>query len=150
MTKTGDRVGQTFATDAYARWCSAVTAEITGDPLWRMAAYRLSLFLMDLAWRDATLLDHGITSAVAGQLYRAVASIAANIAEGYGRRSGRDRARFYEYALCSTREALVWYRAAAGKLSEEVVQHRMTILIELRQLLLVITPAQRLNRGGPG
>ena len=98
-----------------------------------MAAYRLSLFLMDLAWRDATALDHGIISSVATQLYRAVTSISANIAEGYGRQSGRDRARFYEYALCSTREALVWYRAASGKLSEEHVRYRIGVLIELRQ-----------------
>jgi four helix bundle protein len=131
------------------RWCSTLTVEITGDPLWRMAAYRLSLFLMDLAWRDATALDHGITSSVATQLYRAVTSISANIAEGYGRQSGRDRARCYEYALCSTREALVWYRAASGKLSEEHVRDRIGVLIELRQLLLVIAPGQRLNRGGP-
>jgi four helix bundle protein len=130
------------------RWCSTLTVEVTGDPLWRMAVYRLSLFLMDLAWRDATVLDHGITSAVATQLYRAVTSISANIAAGYGRQSGRDRARFYEYALGSTREALVWYRAASGKLGEALVQHRIAILIELRQLLLVIAPAQRLNRGG--
>jgi len=82
-------------------------------------------------------------------LYQAVTSISANIAEGYGRQSGRDRARFYEYALGSTREALVRYRAARGKLSEDLVRHRIAVLIELRQLLLVIAPAQRVNRGGP-
>ena len=131
------------------RWCSSLTVEITGDPLWRMAVYRLSLFLMDLAWHDAMALDRGITVPIATQLYRAVTSISANIAEGYGRQSGRDRARFYEYALCSTREALVWYRAAAGKLGEDLVRQRNAILSELRELLLVIAPAQRLNRGGP-
>jgi four helix bundle protein len=115
-----------------------------------MAVYRLSLFLMDLSWHDATALDRGVTLPVATQLYRAVASISANIAEGYGRQSGRDRARYYEYALCSAREALVWYRAARGKLGEDRVRERIAILIEIRQLLLVVAPAQRLNKGGPG
>jgi four helix bundle protein len=58
-----------------------------------MAVYRLSLFLMDLAWNDATVLDRGTTRPIAGQRYSAVTSISANIAEGYGRQSGRDRVR---------------------------------------------------------
>ena len=114
-----------------------------------MAVYRLSLFLLNLAWEDARQLDSGITRPLAGQLYRAVASIPANIAEGYGRLSGRDRARFYEYALGSTREAIVWYRACRRMLGEEVARHRIDALTEIRRLLLVITPAERRSRAAP-
>jgi four helix bundle protein len=136
----------TFDCEAYRRWCATLTGDITGDPLWRMAVYRLSLFLMDLAWDDATTLDRGITRDVAPQLYGAVASVSANIADGYGRQSGRDRARFYEYALSSAREAVVWYRAGRRKLGEELASRRIETLTEIRRLLLVITPAERANR----
>ena len=114
-----------------------------------MAVYRLSLFLLDLAWEDATQLDRGITRPLAGQLYRAVASIPATIAEGYGRLSGRDRARFYEYAVSSTREAIIWYRTGRRMLGEEVARHRIDALTEIRRLLLVITPAERRSRAAP-
>ena len=45
------------------------------------------------------------TIEVADQLFRAVGSVHANISEGYSRQSGKDQARFYEYALGSDREA---------------------------------------------
>ena len=133
----------TFGSEAYRRWSSRLSSEVTGDPLWRMAVYRLSLFLMDVAWEDATALDRGITRQVAAQLYGSVASISANLADGYGRQSGRDRARFYEYALCSAREAIVWYRAGRRRLGEDVTRRRIEALVEIRRLLLVITPIER-------
>lgn len=133
----------TFDGELYRRWSAALSTEVTGDPLWRMAVYRLSLFLLDIAWEDATTLDRGITRQVASQLYCSVASISANIADGYGRQSGRDRARFYEYALCSTREAIVWYRAGRRRLGEDVTGRRIQALVEIRRLLLVITPIER-------
>jgi four helix bundle protein len=43
------------------------------------------------------------------QLYEAVGSVSANLAEGYSRGTGKDRARFYEYALGSARESRDWY-----------------------------------------
>jgi four helix bundle protein len=139
-------VPRTFDREEYRRWSATLPADVTADPLWRMAVYRLALFLMDVAWGDATVLDRGITRPVAVQLYRAVASVPANIAEGYGRQSGRDRARFYEYALCSAREAAVWYRAGRRKLGEQLTGQRIEALTEIRCLLLVIAPAERRNR----
>ena len=71
-----------------------------------MKAYRLSLFLADLAWEDVTKLAADTRAVkVADQLYRAVGSIGANLAEGYGRHSGKERAHFYEYSLGSARES---------------------------------------------
>ena len=135
-----------FDREEYRRWCAALSSDIRGDPLWRMAVYRASLFLLDLAWDDATRLERGITRDVAAQLYGAVASISANLADGYGRQSGRDRARFYEYALSSTREAVVWYRAGRRKLGEELASSRIEMLTDIRRMLLVIVPAERKNR----
>jgi four helix bundle protein len=90
----------------YDEWQASVPIEFTNDPLWRMEVYQLAVFASDLAWHDVSKLvqDKRLVS-LADQLYRAVGSISANIAEGYSRQSGKDQARFYEYALGSAREA---------------------------------------------
>src|ERR1035437_11101852 len=94
----------------FEEWVKSVSGEITGDSLWKMEAYRLALFAADLGWRDVTkLTGDRRTLDIASQLYRALGSIEANISEGYSRGSGRDRARFYEYALGSARESRGWY-----------------------------------------
>ena len=74
----------------------------------------------------------GVTS----QLRRAASSIPANIAEGYGRGTGADRARFYEYALGSAREAREWYRAAAEVLDSDLARDRVARLDVTVSLLI--------------
>jgi hypothetical protein len=94
----------------YQEWLETVPDEITGDLLWKMKAYRLALFAADLGWRDVTgLAQDRRMASVSNQLYRALGSISANIAEGYSRSSGKDRAHFYEYVLGSARESRDWY-----------------------------------------
>jgi len=128
----------------FEEWEATVPETITRDPLWRMKAYRLATLLSDLAWRDVTKLvaDPRMRS-VADQLYRAVGSIGANIAEGYGRRSGKDRVRFYEYALGSAREARHWYYQGRHALPNRTVQHRLQLLSEIARLMLSIIPEER-------
>jgi len=90
----------------YGEWEKAVPEEIKGDSLWKVEAYRLGLFIADVGWYDVTkLLRDKRTLGLSDQLYRALGSISANLAEGYSRGTGRDRARFYEYALGSARES---------------------------------------------
>ncbi|PWU16158.1 MAG: four helix bundle protein [Verrucomicrobia bacterium] len=125
-------------------WLKSVPKEITEDSIWKMEAYRLSLFLADLAWHDATkLMGDRRTLDLAGQLYSSVGSIEANIAEGYSRGSGRDRARFYEYALGSARESRGWYYKGRHVLKEVVAQHRMVLITHIARLLLKMVPDQR-------
>lgn len=38
----------------YQEWEKCVPADITGDVLWKLRAYRLALFVGDLAWSDVT------------------------------------------------------------------------------------------------
>lgn len=84
----------------YEEWARSVPHEITDDPLWRVEAYRLALFAGEVGWHDVTkLMGDQRTHSLSDQLYRALGSISANIAEGYSRGTGKDRARFYEYAL---------------------------------------------------
>ena len=120
-------------------------AEKTGrDPLSRMRAYQLARGLLADSWSDAERLRHHlVTEKVSGQLYAAVGSIAANIAEGYSRSSGRDRARIFDYALGSARESMTWYRSAEPVLGTELVSGRLGTLEEIRRLLLAIIPRER-------
>ena len=132
----------------YADWVKTVPDDITGDALWTVEAYRLGLFLSEISWHDVSMLikDKRMRS-LSDQLYRAVGSISANIAEGYSKSSGRDRARFYEYALGSARESRDWYYKAHHLLSEEVLQHRMSLTTQIIRLSLKMIPQQRSSKG---
>jgi four helix bundle protein len=109
-----------------------------------MRAYQLARELLADSWSDAERLrGHLVTEKVSGQLYAAVGSVVANIAEGYSRSSGRDRARIFEYALGSVRESMTWYRSAEPVLDAEIVSGRLNTLEEIRRLLLAIIPRER-------
>lgn len=128
----------------YDEWHVSVPDEIKGDPLWKLEVYRLGLFVSEIAWQDALELNrHHLTRGIADQLYRAVCSISANIAEGYSRSTGKDRARFLEYSLGSAREARDWYYKSRNTLKEEVVKHRINLLTKIIKMLNVLTPHQR-------
>ena len=128
----------------YDDWERDVPDAIKGDTLWKMKVYRLALFAANLGWHDATkLAQDRRTVSLSDQLYRALGSIGANIAEGYSRNSHKDRARFYEYALGSARESRDWYYKARHILNESVVSHRLNLTTEIIRLLLVMVPNQR-------
>jgi len=128
----------------YDEWRVSVPDEIKGDSLWKLEVYRLGLFVADISWQDAVALSkNSLTRGLADQLYRAVCSISTNIAEGYSRSTGKDRARFLEYSLGSAREARDWYYKARHTLKEEVVKHRINLLTQIIKILSVLTPHQR-------
>jgi four helix bundle protein len=130
----------------YTEWLNSVPPEIRKDSLWKMEAYRLALFAADLGWHDVTkLMGDKRTIDVSSQLYRALGSIGANVSEGYSRGTGRDRARFYEYALGSARETRGWYYKGRHVLPEKVVEHRIGMLTGIIRLLLKMVPNRRGN-----
>ena len=95
---------------SFVTWAAEVPEEITDDAVRKVEAYRLGLFLADLAWFDAAnLLEERRSRRIADQLARAAGSIGANIEEGYSHRSGKERARYYTYSLGSARETRGWY-----------------------------------------
>jgi len=132
----------------FEHWQSEVAAPIRGDALWKMEAYRLGLFLSDLAWNDSgKLLRERRTIGIADQLYRAVGNISSNIAEGYSRGTGKDRARLYEYALGSAREARDWYYKSRYVLADRVTEHRLDLSTQLVRLLIrMVSNERRSNR----
>ncbi|HOU12419.1 MAG TPA: four helix bundle protein [Anaerolineae bacterium] len=127
-----------------AEWENRVPAAFKEDSLWKMVGYRLSLFLADVSWDDITkLMQDRRTFGVSDQLYRAIGSISANLAEGYSRGTGKDRARFYEYALGSARESRDWYYKARHILGEDIVAQRFDLPSNIIRLLLTMIPQQR-------
>lgn len=128
----------------FKEWLNIVPKEITGDTMWRMEVYRISLFAGDLAWQDVTkLMQDRRTLELSDQLYSAVGSISSNLAEGYNRSSHKDQARFYEYSLGSARESRNWYFEGRHVLGEAVSMHRIQLHTQIIRHLLKIIPAER-------
>ncbi len=129
---------------SFEEWEQTVPSFIRDDTLWQVEAYRLALFASDIGWYDVTKLMHDKrTVSLADQLYRALGSECANIEEGYSRGTGKDRARFYEYALGSGRESRGWYYRGRFVLTERVVTHRINLQTHIIRLLLTMVPHQR-------
>jgi len=128
----------------YDEWERQVPQALREDSLWRVQAYRLALFASDLAVTDARRLWQDRRGrALADQLYRAVASVSANVAEGYSRGFGKERAHFYEYALGSAREGRDWYYKARHALEKETITTRFELLNSIIRLLLRMIDDQR-------
>ena len=128
----------------YQEWLTTVPTEITQDPLWKLEAYRLGLFVAEIGWEDVVLLNkNNLTRDAADQIIRSLDSISANIAEGYSRSTGKDRARYFEYALGEAREARDRYFKARRVLKQDVVLHRIKLLTQIVKMLNVFVPTQR-------
>ncbi len=109
-----------------------------------MRVYQLARSLADDCWTDAEKLrHHPVSEKLSGQLYASVTSIAANLAEGYSRSSGKDRAKIFEYALGSVRESMEWYRSTERVLGKPITTDRLNCLEEMRRMLLAIIPRER-------
>jgi four helix bundle protein len=128
----------------YEQWQELVPEEVRGDSLWNLKAYRLALFLADLAWHDAgKLLREKRTCDAADQLWRAAGKISAHMAEGYSRRTGKERSRYYEYALGSSRESRDWYYKSRHVLGDRVTRHRLDLTTQLIRLTMTMTRNER-------
>jgi four helix bundle protein len=129
---------------SYQAWLADPRNSLEGDPVWRVTAFRRALYCADIAWLDVGRLARvSVTAGIAGQLYRSLGSIGANLTEGYSRSSGPDRARLYEFSLGSSRESIVWYRLARPVLGDELVAHRQDQLQHVVRLLSTMIPDQR-------
>jgi four helix bundle protein len=128
----------------YDEWEAQVPPEFRQDPLWKMDAYRLALYLYDLTWDDcAQMRKDPRGRAVAEQLIRSAGSICANIEEGYGRGFGKQYALFLGYSLGSTRETRGWYYRARKLLTPEIVQQRYSLLTQITGLIIITLNQQK-------
>jgi four helix bundle protein len=120
---------------------------ITKDPLWSLNCYREAMFLIDAVRDDAAkLAPHAALSEARGQLLTAIGSIAANIAEGYGRMTAADRSKFLSYALGSAREAIAWYQALRLAEHADEISDRIERLARIRRMLIGLL--KRASEGG--
>jgi four helix bundle protein len=132
----------TSAEIAFAQWEKERPAELEGDPIWSLPAYRLSRFLgLEVRADFNRIRKHSYRDA--DQLQRSVNSVGMNIAEGYGRLHGRERARFYEIALGSAREARDWYARFADLLPREQAIGKCKLLSRVIRILTVAIPQER-------
>src|SRR5215207_7514204 len=128
----------------FEQWEASVPREIREDAVWKIEAYRLGRFLSDLSWNDTAKFERNKrTRSTVDQLFRAVGSITANVSEGYSRNTGKERARFYEFALGSARESRDCYYHSRNVLTERVWRHRINLAAQAIKLLLTMIPNQR-------
>ncbi len=71
-------------------------------------AYKVSFYLSNYVWTIVVTCDYLSKDTVGKQFIRAIDSISANIAEGFGRYNKKDKVKFYRYAMGSVKECLDW------------------------------------------
>jgi len=98
-----------------------------------IGAYKIAFHLSNYVWKIVVQWNNFSKNALGIQFVKAVDSISANIAEGFGRFSKKDKINFYRYSYGSIKESLDWNEKAKVRrlLSQEEYTH---ILQELNQL----------------
>jgi four helix bundle protein len=136
----------------FEEWEAQVPDVLKGDTVWCVKAYRLALFLSDLAWHDVgVLLKNRRTMEVGDQLCRSTGRISSSITEGYSRDTGKARSIYHQYAIGSVRESRDWYYKGRRVLKPAFVEHRMNLCTEIAKLTLkMIANEQRTNRRASG
>lgn len=80
-----------------------------------IAAYQKSFKLSNYVWTVTSGWDFFAKKTIGDQFVRAVDSISANIAEGFGRYSKKDKIRCYRIARGSATESLDWNQKAKAR-----------------------------------
>jgi len=95
--------------------------------------YQLAMEIGDAVWQIVSKWDAFPKRTLGEQFITAVDSIAANIAEGYGRYFYKERKQFCYYSRGSLMEAKTWVVKAAGR--KFVLEHESQELIEKLKIL---------------
>lgn len=78
-------------------------------------AYKISFNLSNYVWSIVLKWDYFARDTVGKQLVRAIDSISANVAEGFGRYGKKDKINFYRYSSGSIKESLDWNEKSKDK-----------------------------------
>ena len=98
--------------------------------VYELDVYNLAEDLSDMIWYDFDKWSNKVQMTIGYQVIRSSDSIAANIAEGYGRYTPADRKKFYLYSRGSFEETKLWLRKLIRRkvLSESsVAEYKMII-----------------------
>ena len=80
--------------------------------IYELDVYKLAEKLSDMIWHEYDNWPSKAQYTIGHQIIRSADSIAANIAEGYGRFTPADRKRFYHFSRGSFEETKAWLRKA--------------------------------------
>lgn len=98
-----------------------------------ISAYRIAFNLSNYVWDVVSEWDNFSKKTIGEQFIRAIDSISANIAEGFGRYTKKDKINFYRYSRGSLKESLDWNEKA--KMRKLLKGNEYTyILTELKKL----------------
>ena len=107
----------------------------------KISSYEKSFDLSNLVWEKVIKWGLFEKDTVGKQFIRSVDSISANIAEGFGRYSKKDKVRFYRISLGSLEESIDWMnkssvRELISENEKQVLMERLTdILKEIYYLI---------------
>lgn len=98
-----------------------------------VGAYVRSYTLSNEIWHTVVKWQYFEKKTIGDQFVRAMDSISANIAEGFGRYHKKDKVKFYRYAFGSLYESLDWNQKAYSRtlITKEQYQHILNNLTEL-------------------
>ena len=96
-------------------------------------SYRIAFKLSNYVWDLVIKWDYFAKDTVGKQFVKAVDSISANIAEGFGRYSKKDKIKFFRYSFGSLYESLDWNEKSHVRklLNEEEYSYIFSELIKL-------------------
>jgi four helix bundle protein len=100
-------------------------------------AYKIAFKLSNYVWDIILRWDYFTKDTIGKQFVKAVDSISANIAEGFGRYSKKDKIKFYRYSFGSLYESLDWNEKShlRNLLDEEQYSKIFSELIKLPKSL---------------
>lgn len=81
----------------------------------KISAYCKSFEFSNEIWKVVITWDYFAKDTVGKQLVRAVDSVSANIAEGFGRYSKKDKIRFYRISMGSLEEVADWIKKSLAR-----------------------------------
>lgn len=121
-----------------AKWLSGFFCDLSMDArkylqLNDVSAYKIAFHLSNYVWDIVIQWNIFAKNTVGEQFVTAVDSISANIAEGFGRYSKKDKIKFYRYGFGSLKESFDWNEKSKKRnlVTSEQYQH---ILQELQKL----------------
>jgi len=96
-------------------------------------SYKIAFKLSNYVWDIIVKWDYFAKDTVGKQFVRAIDSISANIAEGFGRYSKKDKIKFFRYSFGSLYESLDWNEKSHLRklLNEEDYSYISSELIKL-------------------
>ena len=103
---------------------------VTMIPVFELDVYKLAEKLSDMVWRDFDVWPEKARRTIGFQVIRSADSIAANLAEGFGRYGPADRKKFYRYSRGSFEETKCWLRKASRRnlvSAERTVEYKVFV-----------------------